>query len=236
MKEIASAKLKGFIQSTLLQVYYTYIQSIHLILMAALTIGIVMAIQAQIGLSFLGRLENLGQILNTIIFREFTPLFITILIIIRSITAITSEIATMKVNKEILALQIMGININYYLILPRIVAGSISFFCMAYTFFLIALVGFWMALNFTSDVSFSSILYFFIITLKPTHIIIFSLKTLLIGAILVQRACKHGLSLKKASFEVPIVTNKSVVECLIIGIALQVTISLFSYLVIGVTI
>jgi phospholipid/cholesterol/gamma-HCH transport system permease protein len=222
---------KEFTHVVLLQIFYTYVQSIKLLLITGIIIGLAIAFQAQIGLFFLGKMDTLGQILNTILFRELTPLFITILIIIRSITAITSELATMKVTREIEALQIMGISINEYLIYPRVVAGSISFFCMATTFFLIALFGFWLGLNINSYVPFSSILHFFTNTITPMHIIFFVLKTVLLGGFIVHRACKHGLSLKKASFEIPIVTNQSVVDCLIFGIGLQVFLSAVAYFV-----
>jgi phospholipid/cholesterol/gamma-HCH transport system permease protein len=220
---------REFFQMVLLQTYFTFVQSLKILSISAFLVGIVVAIQAQIGLSIFGKLENLGQILNTVLFREITPLFITILIIIRSITAITSDIATMKATSEIEALELMGIDIKGFLTRPRIIAGSISFFCMACVFFSIALIGFWAALNFNSNVAFGEITFFFIQTLNPSHIFFFFLKTNLIGAIIVHLACKHGLSLQKATFEVPIVTNKSVVECLITGISLQIAITGIAY-------
>ncbi len=220
---------REFLQMVLLQTYFTFVQSLKLLSVSAFLVGIVVAVQAQIGLSVLGKLENLGQILNTVLFREITPLFITIMIIIRSITAITSDIATMKATNEIEALEFMGISIKDYLTGPRIAAGSISFFCMACTFFSISLFGFWAALNFNSNVSFTEILFFFVQTLTPIHLFFFFIKTNLIGAIIVYLACKHGLSLNRATFEIPIVTNKSVVECLIVGISLQIAITAVAY-------
>ncbi len=226
--------LKEFFQIMLLQVYFTYVQALPLVIAAALCVGVATAFQAQIGLSYFAQLENLGLILNTILFREITPLFITILIVIRSITAITSEIATMKVNNEIEACEIMGISIQNIIIRPRIVAGSISFFCMSITFFLFACFGFYLWLNFVSDLHLSSLLHYFFITIRPSHVIFFTIKTMAIGAFVVYRACGYGLSLKEAGFEVPIVTNKSVVECLILGVALQVAITSTSYLIFNV--
>jgi phospholipid/cholesterol/gamma-HCH transport system permease protein len=229
MKSTRIGARKEFFQMVLLQSYFTYVQSLKLLIISAILVGVVVAFQAQIGLSVLGKLENLAQVINTILFREITPLFVTILIIIRSVTAITSDIATMKVTSEIEALEFMGISIKDYLTGPRIAAGSISFFCMAFTFFCFAFVGFWAALNFNGDVSFGTILFFFIQTLTPVHIFFFFLKTNLIGAIIIYLSCKHGLSLNNATFEIPIVTNRSVVQCLIVGIALQVLITGIAY-------
>ncbi|OUR99547.1 hypothetical protein A9Q84_00575 [Halobacteriovorax marinus] len=234
MNSTKTGAYKEFIQMMLLQVYFTYVQALPLIIVSAFSVGLACAFQANLGLALLGQLENLGQILNTIIFREITPLIVTILIVIRSVTAITSEIAMMKVNREIEALEIMGISIENFLIRPRIVAGSISFFCMAITFFAFCTLGFWLWLNNASGVHLSSLLHYFFITIRPTHVIFFTIKTLLIGAFIVYRACHHGMSLSKASFEVPIVTNKSVVECLILGVSLQVAVTSISYLLFDV--
>lgn len=215
----------------LLQVYFTFVQALPLIIISAFAVGFSCAFQAQLGLAILGQLENLGQILNTIIFRELTPLVVTILIVIRSVTAITSEIAMMKVNREIEALEIMGLSTRNFLIRPRILAGSISFFCMSISFFAFSTLGYWLWLNYVSDIHLFSLLHYFFITIRPIHILFFTLKTLLIGAVIVYRACEHGLSLERASFEVPIVTNKSVVECIILGVSLQMAISSISYLI-----
>ena len=135
----------------------------------------------------------------------------------------------MKATNEIEALEFLGISINEYITKPRIVAGSISFFCMAFTFFLVSVFGFWAALNINSNISFGEISFFFIQTVTPIHIIFFFLKTILIGGIVVSLACKHGLSLEQATFEIPIVTNKSVVQCLITGITLQLVITSIAY-------
>ncbi len=217
MENIRIGARKEFFLMVLLQTYFTFIQSLKLLVVSALIIGFVVAVQAQIGLSVFGKLESLGQVLNTVLFREVTPLFITIFIIIRSITAITSDIATMKATNQIEALEFMGIDINDYLVRPRIFAGSISFFCMSFTFFVISLLGFWAALNINSNISLDEITFFFI-------------KTIIIGGLVVALACKHGLSLQNATFEIPIVTNRSVVQCLIYGIGLQMSFTAIAYL------
>lgn len=233
MKLQGLGEYKEFAKVTLLQVYFTYIQAIPLITIGALAIGSVIAFQAQLGLTFFSRLENIGLILNTILFREVTPLFITILIVIRSITAITSELATMKVNREIDALNKMGISIDKFLIRPRVFAGSISFFCMSLTFFIMAFLGHWFFLNIESNITLASLIHFFSTTVEPIHLIFFVLKTFLIGGFIVHRACYYGLRTERATFEIPIVTNKSVVECLILGVGLQIALTSLSYMMTG---
>jgi phospholipid/cholesterol/gamma-HCH transport system permease protein len=223
-----------FFHVTLMQIYFTFVQAIPLTLMMGVLIGLAVSFQVQLGLAFVGGFSKLGEILAIILFRELTPLFVTMLIIIRSATAITSEIATMKVQQEIDALEIMGISVAEYILLPRIVAGAISFFCMAVVFMMAALVGSWLGANLNSNFPVSRLISGFSLALSPIDFLFFLVKNTVIGCVIFLHACKMGLSLEKAPFEVPIVTNKSVVDCLILGVSLQLVFSFIFYLIVGI--
>lgn len=222
-----------FFTTLLDQIYFTLVQSLKLVIPTAMIVGLLLSLQTDIGLSILGKLENLGQIINVVIFREITPFFITIIITLRSMTAISSELATMKISREIEALDFMGISVYHTQILPRIIAGSVSFFCMSIYFLFFAVIGFSLGVKYFISVNTGSLIYYFIHTIEIHHIVFFLVKTFVIGALLSQLACYHGLSLEKASFEVPIVTLKAVVECFLYGIALQLIFSLSAYILFG---
>lgn len=225
---------REFVRVFLRQTYYTYIQAIPLMAVLGVFAGLSVALQARLGLSFMGGNDSLGQIVVMVLIRELAPLMSSLVLIARSATAVASELATMKVQQEIDALLVMGININQYLLGPRILAATVSIFCMAVVFVLAGLVGAWFGTNFWSYFPLFQFLNSISSSLAPLDIFFFFAKTTIIGFAIFYVAIKSGLSLKKAPFEVPIVTNKAVVDSLFMAIALQIFMSGIFYLWIGI--
>lgn len=220
---------KQFLKVFLIQFYFTFIEAIPILALIGLLSGVAFAFQTQLGLSILGGKENLGKFLVYIMFRELVPFLTSMLIITRSVTAVASELATMKAQKEIKSLTSMGINIFEYLIAPRLIAGSVAFFAMSISLLLFSILGSWIGSNWSGYYPFSILLNSIANTLTPIDFLFFLLKTLPTGAIVFFVGAREGLSLKKASFEVPIVTHKAVVEALLTAILFQLTLSLVFY-------
>jgi phospholipid/cholesterol/gamma-HCH transport system permease protein len=183
--------------------------------------GAAIAFQANFGLAFLGNNNQLGKLLVMIVFREFTPLATSLILIARSVTAIAAELATNKVQQEVEALQIMGISVYHYLLAPRIAAGAVSLLCMAVTFWGCALWGGWLGANYNGFFPLNQYLNSISQAIRPPDFPFFVVKTALIGAVVSHLGCKRGLSLQSAPFEVPIVTNRAVVDCLTVAIGIH---------------
>lgn len=230
----SETRRREFLRVTLTQVYFTFIQAVPLLLIIGIAAGIAVSFQAKAGLSITGGHSHMGKILVVILLREVCPLFASLLLITRSVTAVASELATMKVGLEIEALEVMGIPVNDYILRPRIWAGTIAIFCMAYGLFLSSLFGAWLGANFTSYFPLEQLMGSLASSIFPEDIFFFILKTTIIGALVMRIACMRGLSLQKASFEVPIVTNMAVVDCLFIALFAQALISGLLYLIVGV--
>jgi len=222
---------KEFFRVLLLQIYFTFITAIPLLMFLGILAGLGVSLQAKMSLSLIGQNDQLGQFLVFVLFREMAPLLCSLLIIARSVTAIASEIATMKVQNEIEALEMMGINIYSYLLAPRIWAGIISLFCMSVTFWFFSLLGSYIGSNWTSHTTFDDLVSQVARSFMPSDILFFVLKSTIIGSLIFYLACKRGLQLKKAPFEVPIVSNRAVVDSLVVAIFLQALFSLIFYLI-----
>jgi phospholipid/cholesterol/gamma-HCH transport system permease protein len=146
------------------------------------------------------------------VFRIFAPLLSAILIIARSCTAVATETAVMKYNREIEALELMGIPAVDYVFTPRIVAGAISNFCMAFSFVVIAFFGTWLSKNWFASMAMSHLFDQVCKAITIEDVIFFVLKTVIGGAGIFWIACKKGLGLKKGSFEVPTIAMQAVVD------------------------
>jgi len=217
----------------MLQVYFTFIQALPLISIMAFVMGCAISLQANLGLSLVGGGGRIGEIFVMIICREAAPLAASILMIARSATAVAAETATMKQQREVEALTLMGIDPIEYVFAPRIIAGAISAFCLAFVFIIVALCGTWFAANYSRTVTFSDLINSVIIVITKGDIAFFVLKTIIPGLGIFWIACKSGLSLKKAPFEIPIQTINAVVEGLTFVMAAQFILSAINYTING---
>lgn len=88
----------------------------------AFLIGMTMAFQGVTQLQRFGAGVFMADMLSLSMVRELAPLLTAIILTGRTGAAIAAELGTMKVRSEIDALDVMGINPNRFLILPRLVA------------------------------------------------------------------------------------------------------------------
>lgn len=108
------------------QIYYTSVEILPLfiavsVLLGTLIMGILFKTMKDVGLD-----QYLGNILVGFAVTEVSPFVTVLLLALRSSSAINTEIAVMKVNKEIDTLKAFQIDEDCYLFLPRILNGMVS--------------------------------------------------------------------------------------------------------------
>jgi phospholipid/cholesterol/gamma-HCH transport system permease protein len=96
------------------------------ITLTALFTGMVEAIQLYNGFHQFGAENFTGYTIFYSITRELGPVFASLMLISRSISAMAAELGTMRVSEQIDAIDILGVDSKAYLITPRIVATVIS--------------------------------------------------------------------------------------------------------------
>src|SRR4029434_4638632 len=92
----------------------------------SLFIGGVIALQTRPGLDERGLSSAVGGLVGLSICKELAPVMMAVLIAGRIGSAMAAEIGSMRVYQEIDALRTMNIDPVHYLVLPRIVAITIS--------------------------------------------------------------------------------------------------------------
>ncbi len=111
---------------TIKQVYETGVQAIPIVMVITFLIGIVLAYQAS------GQLEQFGakifvvDLVSISILREMGVLLAAVMVAGRSGSAFAAALGTMKLNEEIDALRVLGLNPNQILIVPRVLGMIIS--------------------------------------------------------------------------------------------------------------
>ncbi len=212
------------------QIYFTGFQAIPLITVLALGAGGITILQSSSQLSLLGGSSMIGNLLVAIVVRELGPLMTALVVIARSGTAVASEVGNMRANREIEALESLGINPLSYIVFPRIVGGVISVVCLAFYFITIALVGGFLITRLIQDMSFNFYMNSLTNAIAFEDIWIFLLKNTFSGMIIFVVSCYQGLSVKRSHTEVPIVTTQAVVNSIIYVVVFNLTVTSLFYL------
>ena len=108
------------------QIYFTSVQILPVFLLVSIVLGSLL-----IGIAFqllkqLGLTDHFGHVLMGLIVTELSPFFTVLFITLRSSSAINTEMAVMKVDGEIKALETFRIDVIDYLLIPRIINGIVS--------------------------------------------------------------------------------------------------------------
>lgn len=101
------------------------VDSIIIIVLTGLSVGLALALQTFIGFSRFGIQEFIGVIVTLGMARELGPVLTGLMVTGRAGSAIAAEIGTMQITEQIDALKTLGINPFQYLIVPRLLAGII---------------------------------------------------------------------------------------------------------------
>lgn len=134
-------KWKVFFKRTIMEISKLGVDSIPLVLVIAIFIGAVIAIQMQLNImSPLIPSYSVGLATREIVLLEFSSSILGLILAGKVGSNIASEIGTMRVTEQIDALEIMGVNSCNFLVLPKIMAflffmPVLVIFCMVTSLF-----------------------------------------------------------------------------------------------------
>ena len=212
------------------QVYFTGFQALPLISVLALATGAICVLESFAQLQLLGQSSMVGHLLITIIVREVGPLLTALIVVARSGTAVATEIGNMRANREIEALETMGINPLSYIVFPRLVGGTVSVVCLAFYFNIVALFGGFLAVSLAKDMPFTFYCDLLTNSITVDDIGMFLLKNTFSGLIIFVVCCYQGLTVRQSAHEVPAMTTKGVVNAIIYVVVFNLGISTLFYI------
>ena len=212
------------------QIYFTGWQALPLVTVLALASGGIVILQSSSNLTFFGGTQMIGNLLVVIIVRELGPLMTALIVIARSGTAVASEVGNMRANREIEALEAIGINPLSYIVFPRIVGGVISVVCLSFYFTVIALIGGFFLTKLIQDLPLNFYLDSLATAIAFEDLWLFLLKTTFGGMIIFVVSCYQGLSVSRSHTEVPIATTQAVVNSIIYVVVFNLSVTSLFYL------
>lgn len=116
-------------------------QSLSIIILTALFTGLALSFQLYLGFKLFNAVNFVGPTVALGISRELGPVLTGLIVAARAGGAMAARLGTMRVNEQIDALDVMGVNTKQYLIAPRIIASIISMPLLTGVFDFIAMMG-----------------------------------------------------------------------------------------------
>jgi phospholipid/cholesterol/gamma-HCH transport system permease protein len=101
------------------------VNALPIVALISFIVGLVMAFQAAIPMRMFGAELYVADLIGIAMVRELGPLMTAIVLAGRSSSAFAAEIGTMRINEEIDALTVMGLDPVQFLIVPRVIASTI---------------------------------------------------------------------------------------------------------------
>ena len=129
------------IRLTIQQIYVVGVQSLLIIIVSGLFIGMVMALQGYTILVGYGAEGSLGPMVALSLLRELGPVVTALLFAGRSGSALTAEIGLMKATEQLSSLEMMAVDPLRRVVAPRFWAGMISMPMLALIFSAVGILG-----------------------------------------------------------------------------------------------
>jgi len=197
------------------QIYFTAIGIIPVFLLMSVLFGSII-IGALITLATQYNLQDqIGSILVTFVINEFAPFFTAMLISLRSSTAVNTEIAVMKVNKELNTLVEYKIDLIDYLFLPRIISGIISVTSLSILFAIIMLSSGYIFTLFYMNMDLHTYKYLLINAIEIKNLLILLFKGIAFGFVTMLIPIYSGLTTQDSYTAIPISVLNGMVKLFI---------------------
>jgi phospholipid/cholesterol/gamma-HCH transport system permease protein len=123
------------------QLYSVGVQTLVIIVVAGLFVGMVMSLQSYYALVDFGAEDSVGVMVALSLLRELGPVVTALLFAGRAGSALTAEIGLMKATEQLSGMEMMAVNPMQRVVAPRFMAGVISMPLLATIFSAVGIFG-----------------------------------------------------------------------------------------------
>lgn len=199
------------LKKVIAQEFVCGVASIPVVTITALFTGMVTAGQTGFELKRFGLLETIGPIVGVAMCREMGPVLTAIVVAGFVGGGMASVLGTMRVNEEIDALEVMGIDPVRYLIVPRLVAMFIAAPALTVYADVIGITGGALVSQYQLGLDAETFKGWMYSALRVNDILFGVLKGFVFGTIITMVACEQGFSATGGAEGVGRATMRSVV-------------------------
>jgi phospholipid/cholesterol/gamma-HCH transport system permease protein len=214
------------------QVLAVGVEPIGFVCVVAVFVGISVVVQLAFWTGEAGQSQLLGPLLVAVVARELGPLLTNVVVIVRSNSAMATELGVLKINGEVRRLEAEGHDPFLHLVLPRVLGVAVSTLCLTIIFILVAfasgyLFGAWLG-------SGSRDVWFFTNTvlnaLHPQDIISILARSILPALFTSACCCIGGLGVGESVTDIPHATQRALTRSIAGLFVISAIVSLLTYL------
>src|SRR5262244_1500471 len=111
------------LQNLFAQLDFVGVGSIFIVLLTGVFSGMVFAHQSSRAFQLFNAESLVGPTVALTLTRELAPVFSALMVTMRAVSAMCTELGTMRVTEQVDALETMAVNPIQYLLVPRVLAG-----------------------------------------------------------------------------------------------------------------
>lgn len=213
------------------QVLAVGVEPLGFVCVVAAFVGMSVVVQLAFWAGQSGQSQLLGPLLVTVVARELGPLLTNMIVIVRSSSAMATELGVLKISGEAHVLEAETNDPFLHLVVPRVLGVAVSTFCLTIVFVLVALasgflVGAWLGKG-------SRDFWFFTNTvlsaLHPQDVVSILAKSMLPALFTSASCCIGGLGVGLVS-DIPHATQKALTRSIAGLFLISAVVSLLTYL------
>jgi phospholipid/cholesterol/gamma-HCH transport system permease protein len=197
----------------------------------AVFVGISVVVQLTFWAGETGQSQLLGPLLVTVVARELGPVLINLVVIVRSGSAMTTQLGVLKINGEVRALEAQGRDPFLQLVMPRVLGTAVSTFCLTIVFTLVAFASGFLFAAWTGKGSRDLFLFADTVSgaVQPKDIFNILAKSILPALFAGASCCIGGLGIGKSVAEIPQATQRALTRSVAGLFVISAVVSLLTY-------
>jgi len=204
------------------------VNALPIVSLISVLMGLVIAFEAAQPLEMFGAQIFIANMIGLVMIREFSPIFTAIIFAGRSGSAFAAEIGTMKVNEELNALETMGLDPLRFLVIQRVLAGTLLMPVLAAYSMVWGVLG-GIIVMLTMGFGFGQIWTQLVGALGIWDVIVGVSKSFVFGAIIAGLGCLRGMQTKEGPNAVGDSTTRAVVAGILMIIVVDAVYSVLTY-------
>jgi phospholipid/cholesterol/gamma-HCH transport system permease protein len=195
------------------------VNAVPIVSLISLLTGVIIAYEVAQPLAMFGARSFTADIIGIVMIREFSPIFTAIVLAGRSGSAFAAEIGTMKVNEELDALTTMGLQPMRFLVMQRILAGTLLMPVLTAFSMLSGVFG-GIIVMLAMGFPFAQIWSHLANSVGASDVIVGTLKATVFGAIVSGLGCLRGMQTKEG----PSAVGDSATRAVVAGILMIIVV------------
>jgi phospholipid/cholesterol/gamma-HCH transport system permease protein len=195
-------------------------------------VGISVVVQLTFWTGEVGQSQLLGPLLVAVVARELGPVLINLIVIVRSGSAMTTELGVLKISGEVRAQEAQGSDPFLHLVMPRVLGMAVATFCLTIVFILVAFASGYLFAAWTGQGSRDLLLFANTLSsaVQPKDIFNILAKSIVPALFASASCCIGGLGVGGSDAKIPQATQRALTRSVAGLFLISAVVSLLTYL------